>query len=345
MTPTLWALLLIWSVLLIYALAASVDFGAGFWSMYLMGHSSGASDVASRYVSPLWEVTNVFLVLFAVGLVGFFPHAAFAYGTVLLIPGSLILILLTLRGSFLVFSYASRKWEKMCRVVSGLTGLLLPSLFVSVLPISEGGFVTDAHGHYRLLFGKLVTSPVEYAYLAFGLATELFFSALLMADYSKQADNEHAYRTFRRQALRLGPVTLVTAVLVQVLLPSESAWLQSRLQAAWPAFLLSLLAFVTGYGALWIKGRKKDFTGLPRVAVVAVAIQYAIAHFAYGWAHAPYLLYPFLTAESSFTNEAMFTALLVVLVAGLAVLFPAFIWFWRLFMEDKRYVADGGKKY
>jgi cytochrome d ubiquinol oxidase subunit II len=44
-------------------------------------------------LSPVWGVTNVFLVFF-VGIVGFFPDTAYYYGTAMLIPGSIALILL-----------------------------------------------------------------------------------------------------------------------------------------------------------------------------------------------------------------------------------------------------------
>jgi len=343
LTDAAWAILLMWVVLLIYSLAGSVDFGAGFWGMALIRRDAEASTLAYRYVSPLWEVTNVFLVLFTVGFVGFFPEAAFTYGTVLLIPGSLILILLALRGSFLVFAYTTKKYERALRIVSGVTGVLLPSLFVMILPISEGGFVVDTYGHYQLQFAKLLTSPIAYAYLAFGLATELFFSALMMADYSRAAGKERIYSVFRKTAIRLGPLTLISALCVQWLMPSESAWMKLRLDAAWPAFLVSLIAFSIGYGSLWIPTSRGKVTGRPRIAVILIAIQYAIAQFAYGWAHFPYMLYPYLTLEKAFTNGAMFTALLVVMVAGLAVFFPAFVWFWRLFMEDKAYLT-GEKK-
>ncbi|MDB5084128.1 MAG: hypothetical protein JWN30_1014, partial [Bacilli bacterium] len=228
MTAAMWAILLMWTVLLIYALAASVDFGAGFWAMVFQGRSNGAAVIANRYVSPLWEVTNVFLVLFAVGFVGFFPQAAYTYGNILLVPGSLILILLALRGSFLVFAYTTQKNVSLLRTVSGITGLLLPGLFVSVLPISEGGFVTLSGGHYQMLLGKLFTSPIEYAYLVFGVATELFLSSLLMSDYSQSAGNQQAYQLYQKLAKWLGPITLLSALLVQILMPAESNWMQIR---------------------------------------------------------------------------------------------------------------------
>ncbi|GAE06796.1 cytochrome d ubiquinol oxidase subunit II [Paenibacillus sp. JCM 10914] len=33
----------------------------------------------SRYLSPVWEITNVFFVFFFVGIIGFFPDTAYYY--------------------------------------------------------------------------------------------------------------------------------------------------------------------------------------------------------------------------------------------------------------------------
>lgn len=54
-------------------------------------------------------------------------------------------------------------------------------------------------------------------------------------------------------------------------------------------------------------------------------------------AHAPYLLHPDVGTAAAFTDSAMFVALLVAVIAGVAVLVPAFIWPWRLFVIDPRY--------
>src|SRR5699024_12000890 len=57
----------------------------------------------ARYLNPVWEVTNVFFVFFFVGMVGFFPDSAMYFGTVLLLPASIALILLSIRGGFYAF--------------------------------------------------------------------------------------------------------------------------------------------------------------------------------------------------------------------------------------------------
>lgn len=91
----------LWIFLFGYVIVASIDFGAGFFNAYslLTGKNNILSKIIKRYLSPVWEITNVFLVFFFVGIVGFFPQTAYYYGTILLVPVSIALILLAIRGA------------------------------------------------------------------------------------------------------------------------------------------------------------------------------------------------------------------------------------------------------
>jgi cytochrome d ubiquinol oxidase subunit II len=327
---------LLWLVIFIYALAGSIDFGATFWRMIFAWRGAAeAARIAEHYVSPLWEATNVFLVLVVVGLVGFFPGAAYMYGQVLLVPGSLILILLALRGAFIGYGYAVR--SPLLTAVSGLTAVLLPALLVAVLPISAGGFVTTAASGAAVLdLGALVTSPTTYAYLVFGLSAGLFVSATFLADYARTAGSEPAYLAFRGRALRAGPVAIAAGAAALFIVPS-APWLQARLALEWPWFLASLAAFLAAISALSWRNPDAPSPGRPRWAVLLVALQLGLADIGYGAAHAPYLLFPQVLTADAFTGQTMFAALLAVVVAGLAVMAPAFVWLWRLFVIDPRY--------
>lgn len=79
---------------------------------------------------------------------------------------------------------------------------------------------------------------------------------------------------------------------------------------------------------------------LYRFGVIAVVVQYASAMLGYGRAHLPYIVYPGITVQNSFTNVEMFREAVTVLIIGIAVLFPGFVWFWRLFLESKSYAGD-----
>lgn len=72
-TDALIAISIIWGFVFIYAVMATMDFGAGFWSMiYLNKEHMKATDIANRFLSPTWEVTNVFIVAIVVALFSFF---------------------------------------------------------------------------------------------------------------------------------------------------------------------------------------------------------------------------------------------------------------------------------
>ncbi|ASS65889.1 MULTISPECIES: cytochrome d ubiquinol oxidase subunit II [unclassified Paenibacillus] len=331
-------ILLIWIFVFAYSILGSIDFGAGFWSMVFAGRQgSTAADIANRYLSPTWKVTNVFLVLLVVAFVGFFPFAMPMLSSLLVVPVCLVLLLLALRSTFMVYSQMSANYVAQLRIVSGVTGLLIPGLLITVLPVTLGGFVELRAGHLQVLTEKLLTSRTLYAHLGFGIASELFLSSVFLADYARESEDRQAYGIYRSIAMTIGPLTLLTGMLAAVAMNPEAQWIVERMKAQWIWFALSALFFVAGYSALWWRGRS-GWTGVPRAAVVLVIIQYAMASFGYGSAHLPYLIYPHMTVEQGFTNHAMFVSLLAGYSVSTLVLVPVFIWFWLLFLKDKRYL-------
>ncbi|MVP01692.1 cytochrome d ubiquinol oxidase subunit II [Paenibacillus lutrae] len=332
------AVAVLWVFLFTYSILGSIDFGAGFWSMLYGGkHNSKAGALANRYLSPTWEVTNVFLVLFVVALVGFFPHATHILGGALLVPVSLVLLLLLIRSTFMVYAYSVAKYGRLLNVVSGITGLLIPGLLVSVLPITLGGFVTLTDGVPELHMLELFTSTTEYAHLGFGLSTELFMSALFLADYSREAGDEETYLNYRRLAMIWGPVNLVMALLTVSTLSTHAPWIVEGFKRNGLWFGFSVLAFIAAYILLLIK-REDGRRGYPRASVIAVVIQYGLASYAYFSAHMPYMVYPHLTFDEGITNPAMFRSLFIGYIVSSAILVPVFYMFWRLFLKDKRYL-------
>ncbi|PZE21777.1 cytochrome d ubiquinol oxidase subunit II [Paenibacillus xerothermodurans] len=329
---------IIWVFVFMYAILGSIDFGTGFWAM-VFGYNKKhkVADIANLYLSPTWKVTNVFLVLLAVALVNFFPRATYLLGSILVVPVCLALILLLIRSAFMVYSHSVRRHSRTLTLVSGITGLLIPGLLISILPVTLGGFVTVEDGVPILELTRLFTSPTEYAHLAFGLTTELFLSALFLADYSREAGDESAYYTLRHLAITFGPTTFALAIMTTLVMAPEAQWIVERFRELWVWFALSAAAFVIGLSALWWR-RPDGKIGYPRVAVIAVVIQYALASYAYGRAHLPYLVYPYLTIEEGVVNPAMFRSLIISYAVCTAILVPVFILFWRLFLKDKRYL-------
>ncbi|MCA0972470.1 cytochrome d ubiquinol oxidase subunit II [Halobacillus litoralis] len=333
------AITILWSLLFVYAMLGSLDFGAGFWGMvYGKNNQTNASIIANRFLSPAWEITNVFMVILVVSVITFFPFATTLLASILLVPVALGIFLLTVRTTFMVFEHHANRFRNVLLVTSGITGLLLPALLVSILPITLGGFVNFENEYPRLEYQELLTHPTLYMHVAFGLSTELFISAVFLMDYAKEAENWKAYHTFRKHATWLGPVSILIAVLTIGTFPEEAQWIVENIEANWLWFGLSVVFFLIGYGALFIK-RSNGQRGFARLAVVAIIIQYGLAIYAYGSAHLPYLVYPDLTVEEGFTN-ANFYMMLIVYAVGFGILIPGFILFWKLFLKDRRYLKQ-----
>ncbi|GAB7389302.1 cytochrome d ubiquinol oxidase subunit II [Bacillaceae bacterium] len=342
MTDMLLAITLLWLFVFIYSIAAAIDFGAGFWSMvYRNREQTKATAIANRYLSPSWEVTNVFIVLIVVGLFSFFPGATFVLGTVLLLPGSIVLILLALRSAFLVYSHTVRRYEKTLSFVSGVTGLFIPALLILILPVSQGGFISIVNGTMQLDFVRLLASPHTYAFIVLAVSSSLFLSSLFLADYARVADESDAYRLYRRDAVLFGPITFVAGLFILVTMRWEAPWLYENLLRNVSWLVASSFAFLVGYASLFWPAKKWiGRVGRPRVVVVCVVVQFMLASTAYGKAHLPYLVFPLVTLEAGFTHPETFRALFVTYLIGFAVLAPGFVFFWRMFMKDKRYLRQ-----
>lgn len=338
MTDAVIASTVLWGFVFIYSVMATMDFGAGFWSMvYINRKKTGATNIANRYLSPTWEVTNTFIVALVIAVYSMFPGAAYTLGTILLVPGSAILLLLALRSAFLVFSNIATEYRKILTYISGIAGIIIPGLLISVLPITHGGYVEITDDNQILNLSELFTSPNTYAFIGFAISSTLFLSSLLLSDYSNAADELDAYKVYRRDALITGPISLVMAIIIMVTLEREANWLYVKMMEDLPLLIASICFFLIGGVALYIPFfTKKAVSGLPRAAVVAVTIQYLIASFVYGRAHLPYMVYPHVTIESGFTDPNSFRAVFVTYIVGFLILFPGFAYFWSIFMKDSR---------
>ncbi|WP_407269437.1 cytochrome d ubiquinol oxidase subunit II [Radiobacillus sp. PE A8.2] len=342
MTDALLAVTVLWGFVFIYAVMATMDFGAGFWSMvYINRTKTRATDIANRYLSPTWEVTNTFIVALVVAIYSLFPKATYTLGTILLVPGSIILLLLALRSAFLVFSNVATEYKKPLTYISGIAGIIIPGILISVLPITHGNYIDYSNGEAHLHLVKLLTSPNEYAFIGFGISSTLFLSSLLLADYSKVSHEMDAYRVYLRDARILGPISLIMAFLIMLTLRNEAAWLYDGMMDDLYLLLISIAFFIIGGLGLFLPSFfEKGVSGMPRLAVVAVTVQYLIASYVYGKAHLPYILYPEVTIHAAFTDPSSFRAVFTTYIIGFAILFPGFIYFWSLFMHDKKYLRQ-----
>ncbi|PLR75840.1 cytochrome D ubiquinol oxidase subunit II [Bacillus sp. V3-13] len=338
MSVELLGITVLWVFLYGYLIVASIDFGAGFFAYYgkVTKKDHVINHIISRYLSPVWEVTNVFFVFFFVGLIGFFPDSAYYYGTALLLPGSISLILLAIRGSFYAFGNYGSKDSSVFLFLYGATGLLIPASLSTALTISEGGFIKEQGERLVFLAKDLLISPYSWSVVLLAIVSVLFISASFLTYYASRAKDLEAMEVLRKFALFWSLPTILASLLVFASLRAHNMRHFTNALEIWWMFGLSFVCFIGA--TLLIYLRRNMGT-----AFILVMLQYFFAFFGYGASHLPYVLDPYITIYSGYTNETMGIALVVVFIAGLFLLIPSLYLLMRLFLFDADYVKGNRK--
>lgn len=329
----------LWIFLFGYIIVASIDFGAGFFSLHakLFGQSHEINGLIQRYLNPVWEVTNVFFVFFFVGIVGFFPDTAYYYGTVLLIPGSIALILLSIRGAFYAFENYGQDSKLSWLMLYAVSGLLIPASLSTALTISEGGYITEsASGNVDLNWTELLLSPFGWAVVLLAIVSVLYISSGFLTFYAHRAKDKSAYQLMRKWFLMWGAPMIMMSLFVflSLRIQNETHFMSAVFDYGW-LFIISFIAFV-------IAGMLTLLKKAHGIAFIFVIIQMGTAFFGYGLSKLPYILYPYVHIDDAVTNDSMALVLTIAFIGGLLLLLPSLFFIFKLFVFDKEYVR--GKK-
>lgn len=329
----------LWSFLYLYVIIASIDFGAGFFNFYskLTGDDNIISPIISRYLNPVWETTNVFFVFFFVGIVGFYPDTAYYLGTTLLLPGSIALILLSIRGAYYAFNSYNTERKLTWDALYGITGLLIPASLSIALVISEGGYIKETADGIDLMVDELLFSTYGWSVVFLAIISVLYISSGFLTFYAAKAEDKKATDLTRTWYLIWTLPTLVITQFVFLGLRDHNPVHFENAQNYWYLFGLSLLAMLI---AVYLIYRRRNYG----TAFVMIMLQYGFAFFGYGISKLPYIVYPYIDISTSIVNENMAFALTIVFALGLLLLIPSIVLLARLFLFDKDYVK-GNKKY
>lgn len=329
----------LWIFLFGYIIVASIDFGAGFFSLHakLFGQSHEINDLIQRYLNPVWEVTNVFFVFFFVGIVGFFPDTAYYYGTVLLIPGSIALILLSIRGAFYAFENYGQDSKLSWLMLYAVSGLLIPASLSTALTISEGGYIIESSsGNVDLNWTELLLSPFGWAVVLLAIVSVLYISSGFLTFYAHRAKDTSAYQLMRKWFLMWGAPMIMMSLFVflSLRIQNEAHFMSAVFDYGW-LFIISFIAFAIA-GVLMLLKKAHG------IAFIFVIIQMGTAFFGYGLSKLPYILYPYVHIDDAVTNDSMALVLTIAFIGGLLLLLPSLFFILKLFVFDKDYVR--GKK-
>ena len=322
-----------------YVLFGGADFGGGVWDLLASGpRREKQRALISKAISPIWEANHVWLIVVVVMLFVCFPPAFAAFGTVLHIPLSVMLIGIILRGSAFVFraySYGpaaeQRRWGQTFAISSVITPVVLGMCVGAVASGGVGSALPEVFTAPRSAaaasFGELYVRPwVSTFTIAVGAMT-LALVAFLAATYlTLEAEGDTELREdFRKRALGAAVAAMVTATLALIIGASAEGVMTRLVRGPWA------VPFLVGSGAAAIAA----FVALilRRYALARVAAGAWVTTVLWGWALAqfPLVIPPDLTIDSAAAPGRTLAATLAVLAGGGVVLFPSLWYLLRVF--------------
>ena len=315
-----------------YVLFAGADFGGGVWDLFASGpRREQQRELVSDAIGPIWEANHVWLIVVVVMLFVCFPPAFAAFGTILHVPLSVMLVGIVLRGSAFVFraySYGprseQRRWGRVFAISSLITPIVL-GMCVGAVVSGEIGAALGSVG--RASFVDTYVRPWLHGFsIAVGLMTLTLFSFLAAVYLTVEAAHDmELQEDFRRRALTSAGASMVAA-LIALIVGATTSGVMARFVSSW--WTLAVLAASTLASVIAVVCLLRRRYQLARIAaggwVTLVLWGWALAQF-------PAMIPPNLTIDEAAAPRTTIVAALVVLVGGAVVLIPSLWYLLRVF--------------
>jgi cytochrome d ubiquinol oxidase subunit II len=324
-----------------YALFGGGDFGGGIWHLLASGErQSDQRALISRSIAPIWEANHVWLIVAVVVLFTAFPRAFSLLSIALHIPLTMALFGIVLRGSAFVFrSYGSRTraqerfWERTFEVASLVTPFFLG---VSVGGIASGNVGSavlaassaDSMGTFSDVYVWPWLAPFP---IATGFMAVTLFAFLAAVYLTVAARDDEMRGEYRRRALVAALAVFVAALAALLLAAGDESRLGRGLTTSTWSLGFHVLTGMAALTAVFALIRRRW-----RLARVAAGAQVSLV--LWGWAAAqyPYLIPRALTIRDAAAPANTLQLLLLVLLAGGAVLLPSLLYLYRTFAAARR---------
>ncbi|HEY1350414.1 MAG TPA: cytochrome d ubiquinol oxidase subunit II [Ktedonobacteraceae bacterium] len=327
MSSAVLTLAVIWAGFIAYVALGGADFGAGAWDLLASGPTARRQHrFISRVLGPVWEANHVWLIFLLVGLMNLFPDAYATLMSSLFLPLMLALLGIVLRGAGFVFrthslsteGRSARLWSRIFSISSVLTPCFLG---ISAAAVASGRVGPD-QSQADLLSGWITPFSLAVGVMA-TLQCATLAAVYLTAEAHRQGERDFVL-SYRLKALISSVLVSALGLLCLALSVNEAPWL-------WHGLLAHALAYLVATCALGLLVLVTLFLKHYRLASLFVVLETALLLTCWGVSQYPYLLPPRLTIEQAASTPAMATTMLVVMLAGLAVVLPALFYLFRVF--------------
>ena len=328
-----------------YVLFGGADFGGGVWDLLASGpRRQQQRDVIAHAIGPIWEANHVWLIVVVVMLFVCFPPAFAAFGTLLHVPLSLMLVGIVLRGSAFVFrSYSygprseHRRWGQTFAISSVITPMVLGMCVGAVVSGHVGAAMTAMDSPSARFADTYIHPWISPFSIAVGAMTVALLSFLAATYLTIEAATDRALQDdFRSRALGAAVAAIVLAILALVL-GAESEVMARLIRPGWATLVLagSGVAAVTSIVSL----RKRRFQ-MARVAAGAW-----VTLILWGWvlAQFPLIIPPDLTINAAAAPNRTLAETMGVLAGGAVVLIPSLWYLLRVFKGSDQSAESLGR--
>jgi cytochrome d ubiquinol oxidase subunit II len=312
--------------LVLYAVLAGADFGAGFWQLLAGPGERGAPmrEHAHEAMSAVWEANHVWLIFVLTVTWTAYPSAFGAIASTLCVPLFIAALGIVMRGAAYALRAGTQSMREQDRVdlVFALSSVLTPFALGTVIgaiaaqrvPVGNaaGGLFSSWTGATPLFIGALAVA--NSAYIA---------AVFLAADAKRTGRPRELQDALRTRALAMGAIAGLVAVVGLIVIHSDAHFLYERLLrgSALVAVIVSALAGLTTLALV----ARRSFELARYSAGLAVAAVIA------GWALAqrPVLLKGLTVQQAAAPHDTLVLVVVAVLAGGL-ILFPSLALLFRL---------------
>jgi len=314
--------------LALYTVLAGADFGAGAWQL-TAGRGRDAARIrehAHNSMAPVWEANHVWLIFVLTVVWTAYPAAFGSIASTLSVPLFIAAIGIIFRGAAYALrsGSATRTELRAIDAVFSLSSILTPF----ALGAAVGGIasrrvpVGNAAGH---LFSSWL-NPTSALVGVLAVVTAAYLAAVYLSADAVRVNEPQLARQFQIRALSAGLLAGAIALGGLAVLHSDAPALYRGLVQGdgQAALIVSSLAGVCALALVW-RGR---FELARYTAALAVAATIA------GWALAqrPTFL-PGLTIAQAAAPHDTLVLVVVVVIAGAAILLPSLAVLFRLFLH------------
>lgn len=314
---------LLWASMIAYAVLGGADFGGGIWNILFLGRDTHkARGLIRGAVGPVWEANNVWLIYIVVGLYAGFPIVAAVMANALLIPLTLTLIGIVLRGASFAFrthfgdvvSVASF-WGYAFGVASLITPFLLGACAAAVA--SSQIQVHNGQGPVGLVNAWLTPFAITVGIIALAICATI--AAIFLTVEAQRINNRELMEAFRRRAFIAGAVTALLGLLGLYFASNEAPviWNGMLNHGLWAVAMTMLIGIATA-AALFFRRY--------RLARILIVMETASFLGSWGIAQLPYILPPDLTVTQAASPLATMKDFFFSAIVGTLILLPS-LWF------------------